>query len=767
MIMKRFFMNTFVVFLFLLQNFCFAQKDNPISDDGTGGKGVGGTEVCTIPCNIRFSYLSASSVSIVWDGVNRAGFEVAFRSNSATEWTKIITTTNTITLNELSERETYLLKIRQIDERGTETDFSREIEFGSRFVCPTPNNLRYEVKDSFTKLTFFSPLGITFISFDSSHVGSLIIVSWDEVPTLPDYQLTIINLNNGDVFKKTLFQDDSIHLSLTIDGSYKGEGYIVEVSSICGNGEISPPAVLEIGTNRCHENMDTRDPYPLNNVIRYIDYYSEFNYEPDLLQSDINAGEPQDIYNLIEAPHDTDSYHLFLPRLSLAANLEIISLYDKLSSSFFSLPYWFYRIRKFFERLPHDKKLVFTLSGMTKDYDLIIRNPIDNEIEYVSKKSGTQDEIIVISPFAYFFAYYRNPLNEDDWPSDKIECEARNSKIIQVVPKDGSTDYDPVNCYKLNAYCISDDWDCKKSQVKNLIISEITKNSMKVKWDRAYLVKKYHIEYKKDIDDGLPWIAISTTEDSVVLNNLSQGTQYKIRIKTICHLGGESEFLYEFQKTLGGCIDVYEPNNTPPQSTYLGNNNQVSGLIPVVSDVDYFQFVSPGSSSIINISLTDLPADYDVWLYDQLGNKLASSLNLGLKEELITYNSNYAGMYRVKVAPTGNQYNPNECYKLKYWTTPARLMNPSSGNSIDNANTISLYPNPNNGQFVLQYKAEIAKNSEINIIDVYGKLVKLLNLSLNEGLNTIDIDLGNLSNGVYFLTTKDDINLKQKFIISK
>lgn len=760
--MKRFFMNTFVVFLFLLQNFCFAQKDNPISDDGTGGTGVGGTEVCTIPCNIRFSYLSASSVSIVWDGVNRAGFEVAFRSNSATEWTKIITTTNTITLNELSERETYLLKIRQMDERGTETDFSREIEFGSRFVCPTPNNLRYEVKDSFTVFVGIPP----FVHApDSIHVGSSIIVSWDEVPTLPDYQVKITDLTSGEITIKVLSQGDSLHLSIFLSGGYKGEGFIVEVISICGNSMKSLPAVLEIGTNRCHSNMDTRDPYPLNNVIRFIDYYSEFNYEPDLLPSDINTGEPQDIYNLIEAPHDTDTYHLFLPRLSSAADAEITSLYHEMDIALFQ-SYWFFKIRNFFEKLPHDKKLVFTLSGMTKDYDLIIRNPIDNEIEYVSKKIGTQDEIIVISPFAYFFAYYKRK-NNFWWFSDKLKCEARNSKIIQVVPKDGSIDFDPLNCYKLNAYCIPDDWDCKKSQVKNLTISEVGKYSMKIKWDRAFLAKQYYIEYKKDIDDGLPWVAISTTEDSVVLNNLSQGTQYKIRIKTICHLGGESEFLYEFQKTLGGCIDVYEPNNTPPQSTYLGNNNQVSGLIPVVSDVDYFQFVSPGSSSIINISLTDLPADYDVWLYDQLGNKLASSLNLGLKEELITYNSNYAGMYRVKVAPTGNQYNPNECYKLKYWTTPARLMNPSSGNSIDNANTISLYPNPNNGQFVLQYKAEIAKNSEINIIDVYGKLVKLLNLSLNEGLNTIDIDLGNLSNGVYFLTTKDDINLKQKFIISK
>ncbi|MBK7140009.1 MAG: T9SS type A sorting domain-containing protein [Bacteroidetes bacterium] len=138
-----------------------------------------------------------------------------------------------------------------------------------------------------------------------------------------------------------------------------------------------------------------------------------------------------------------------------------------------------------------------------------------------------------------------------------------------------------------------------------------------------------------------------------------------------------------------------------------------------------------------------------------------------MNSESITYtNNNYYGMYSVRVQNRiAGQYEPNECYKLKYWTSQNRLMDPNT-NAVNEMN-ISLFPNPNNGHFVVNYTALVTKNTTVNIFDIYGKLVNSTDFTLNEGQNTLELNLDNLSNGIYFLSATDEPLQRQKFIISK
>lgn len=69
---------------------------------------------------------------------------------------------------------------------------------------------------------------------------------------------------------------------------------------------------------------------------------------------------------------------------------------------------------------------------------------------------------------------------------------------------------------------------------------------------------------------------------------------------------------------------------------------------------------------------------------------------------------------------------------------------------INNANSINIYPNPNNGKFVVN-----ANNSTIQIIDSKGNIVSYN----NEENNSTNFNLTNLSKGLYFVRIISDNNI--------
>jgi len=87
------------------------------------------------------------------------------------------------------------------------------------------------------------------------------------------------------------------------------------------------------------------------------------------------------------------------------------------------------------------------------------------------------------------------------------------------------------------------------------------------------------------------------------------------------------------------------------------------------------------------------------------------------------------------------------------------------GNSIaeyDKGN-FTLYPNPNNGQFQVDFVSSINENFTCEILDALGKRVFS---KKDNNRQTIDIDLSNLNSGLYFIRlVSENINEAQRFII--
>jgi hypothetical protein len=89
-----------------------------------------------------------------------------------------------------------------------------------------------------------------------------------------------------------------------------------------------------------------------------------------------------------------------------------------------------------------------------------------------------------------------------------------------------------------------------------------------------------------------------------------------------------------------------------------------------------------------------------------------------------------------------------------------------NNNAKDISNEISLYPNPNNGEFKLGIKDFQSNTLDIVIIDVLGREVFLDHVLLN-GRKEIELSDLNLSPGTYslILNGADGISARKNFVV--
>ncbi len=148
----------------------------------------------------------------------------------------------------------------------------------------------------------------------------------------------------------------------------------------------------------------------------------------------------------------------------------------------------------------------------------------------------------------------------------------------------------------------------------------------------------YDVDYKAASSGTWINAATGTTSLSVNLTGLIIFYSYDWRVRANCSGGPGSYVTDQFTTAAvgGACPGIYDTgtNGTTGGAATIPLNTDVLGTVSVRGDNDYYRFVIT-TGGTITISLTALPANYDLALLNGSGATLQTSANNGTASETI------------------------------------------------------------------------------------------------------------------------------------
>ncbi len=285
------------------------------------------------------------------------------------------------------------------------------------------------------------------------------------------------------------------------------------------------------------------------------------------------------------------------------------------------------------------------------------------------------------------------------------------------------------------------------SVVNGVVVSSITATSATVSWNSAPDAVYYNLRY--GISSSGTWTVINNIPLTTFnLTSLVSSTGYDVQIQSDCGNATSAwSGIVTFTTGIAGCPDVYETNNTNGTAKLITVATDITAAINPAGDADWFKFNTTNTKPNLKVTLTNLPANYNVKLFKGT-TVLATSANSGLNNELIIYNTAAKATYKIKVYGAGSSiYNALQCYTLRaeISSTPFKSGNQVSASYGDES--ISVYPNPANNEITIESNSS-ALLKTIQIIDVTGRV---LSEHKQEASLIFKINTSTLMNGTYLL----------------
>jgi hypothetical protein len=203
-----------------------------------------------------------------------------------------------------------------------------------------------------------------------------------------------------------------------------------------------------------------------------------------------------------------------------------------------------------------------------------------------------------------------------------------------------------------------------------LTSSGVTDNAATVSWTAASGAVSYDIDYKTNASGTWTNAATATTLLSVNLSGLTASTLYDWRVRTNCASASSAYATAQFttQAPPSGCLNAYEPNGTQATAAVVSTNTAISAAIGTNTDIDYYAVTTTATSNF-NITLGNLPGDYDLFFYNSAGTQIGSSEAGGTTSESIVLNNQAAGTYYVRVIGYNGAFSTTVCYNLNIGAT--------------------------------------------------------------------------------------------------
>lgn len=123
---------------------------------------------------------------------------------------------------------------------------------------------------------------------------------------------------------------------------------------------------------------------------------------------------------------------------------------------------------------------------------------------------------------------------------------------------------------------------------------------------------------------------------------------------------------------------------------------------------------------------------------------------------------NYPGLYQVVyVARDGSGNLSDETTRLVVIAETAL----TGIEGADLANSMNVYPNPNNGQFTLEVNAVLGANTEVKVVNAVGTVIQTIDASELIANGKVSVDMNTVTPGVYFIQIIDNGQVATKKVV--
>ncbi len=307
--------------------------------------------------------------------------------------------------------------------------------------------------------------------------------------------------------------------------------------------------------------------------------------------------------------------------------------------------------------------------------------------------------------------------------------------------------------------------------VSGLATSAITSSSATLGWTAVSGANSYNVQYR--VVGAASWTSTTSTTNSKSISGLVASSNYEFQVQSVC-TGASSAFSASANFTTAAivvtCSDTYESNNTSSAAKVIPMNTDITAVIGNSTDNDWYKFTTVAPNTKVKVTVTNLPADYDIKMYNSKVTLLYTSQNGGTTSEQIIRNSTTATTLFLKVYGYSGAFNASSCYTLRVSTSSAnfRIM---PGEDVDlsgkpNTDGISLYPNPVRESLNILYTADTDVKSTVQVTDQLGRVVIEKSQEMIAGENKFAVDVQHLAKGIYFvsMTVAGEFSV-QKFIV--
>ena len=145
-----------------------------------------------------------------------------------------------------------------------------------------------------------------------------------------------------------------------------------------------------------------------------------------------------------------------------------------------------------------------------------------------------------------------------------------------------------------------------------------------------------------DANDNVYLSSGTNSTDGIAYGNSYDSTLYQ-----------NDQYDFFVSKFNDPCPDGFEPNGDFSTATWLNfrNTNSVTRYAPLQAknDKDYYWFKTTSGNTNLQVTLTDLPFDYNLFVYDSTQAQIGKGTNTGTTNEVVILNGTYVGKYFVLV----------------------------------------------------------------------------------------------------------------------